>query len=41
VSEEASWPALIAQVQQRYARLDVLVNNAGIAVVADIEQTTT
>ena len=40
VSEEASWPA-IAQVQKRYARLDVLVNNAGIAVVADVEHTTT
>jgi 3(or 17)beta-hydroxysteroid dehydrogenase len=41
VSDEASWPALIALVQGRYARLDVLVNNAGIAVVADIEQTAT
>jgi 3(or 17)beta-hydroxysteroid dehydrogenase len=28
-------------VQERYGRLDVLVNNAGIAVVADIEHTTT
>jgi 3(or 17)beta-hydroxysteroid dehydrogenase len=41
VSDEASWPALIEEVQRRHGRVDVLVNNAGIAVVADIEHTTT
>ena len=41
VSDEASWPALIEDVRRRCGRLDVLVDNAGIALVADIEHTTT
>ena len=41
VSEESGWDGLMAHVQENHGRLDALVNNAGIAVIADIETTTT
>lgn len=41
VSDEESWSALVDGVMNRHGRLDVLVNNAGIAVIANIERTTT
>jgi 3(or 17)beta-hydroxysteroid dehydrogenase len=40
VSDEAAWVRLIADTEARFGKLDVLVNNAGIIVVADVEQTT-
>ncbi len=41
VADEASWQSLIPGVVQRHGKLDVLVNNAGNAIIADIESTTT
>jgi 3(or 17)beta-hydroxysteroid dehydrogenase len=38
VSDEAEWQKVIAAVRDAHGRLDVLVNNAGIAVVESIEQ---
>jgi len=38
VSDEAQWQKVIAAVRDEHGRLDVLVNNAGIAVVESIEQ---
>jgi 3(or 17)beta-hydroxysteroid dehydrogenase len=40
VADEASWESVIAATLDRFGRLDVLVNNAGIIEVADIENTT-
>lgn len=41
VAAESSWPALMAMVEQRYGRLDALVNNAGVGIIGNIETTTT
>jgi len=40
VASESSWTALIASIRSSWGRLDVLVNAAGIALNADIEETT-
>lgn len=37
VSGEASWAAVVAEVDRRFGRLDVLVNNAGLVRFASIE----
>lgn len=39
VASEDGWKAVLAEVDRRFGRLDVLVNNAGIAIVADILET--
>src|SRR5438094_869472 len=40
VSSEADWQRAIATTIEQFGRLDVLVNNAGIVIPADIETTT-
>ncbi len=40
VTEEASWPALISDIDSREGRLDILVNNAGIGFGRRIEEMT-
>jgi 3(or 17)beta-hydroxysteroid dehydrogenase len=40
VSSETEWQAALAEVEQRFGGLHILVNNAGIVVVADPEETT-
>lgn len=40
VTSEADWARLAEQVRSRYGRLDALVNNAGMALVASIRDTT-
>ena len=39
VADEASWAVLFAAIEVRHGRLDGLVNNAGIAVLADLAAT--
>ena len=41
VSNESTWPDLMRFVQNKFGRLDGLVNNAGIAPISNIEEATT
>ncbi len=41
VANESRWQELKSYIQANFGRLDGLVNNAGIAIIADIETTTT
>lgn len=41
VTVEADWQAVYDRIAGDHERLDILINNAGIVVVADPEQTTT
>lgn len=40
VADEQRWGEIMSDIQARFGRLDGLVNNAGIAPIADIENTT-
>jgi 3(or 17)beta-hydroxysteroid dehydrogenase len=40
VTSEARWREVIDAVLARYGQLDVLVNNAGVAIIGNIENTT-
>ena len=40
VSKESDWTKILQRIQDDFGRLDVLVNNAGVVIVADILETT-
>ena len=39
VADEAQWIAIYAEIEKRFGALHVLVNNAGVVVNADVEET--
>ena len=39
VSSEEQWIAVMAEIERQFGRLDVLVNNAGVVLSADVEDT--
>jgi len=40
VCDEAGWPAVVAEAEKRFGRLDIAVANAGIGIMAPIETMT-
>jgi len=40
ISDEDDWKSVIATTQQRFGRIDGLVNNAGVLLMASVEDTT-
>ena len=40
VRDEAAWPGIVAEAEKRFGRLDIMVANAGIGVMAPIETMT-
>jgi 3(or 17)beta-hydroxysteroid dehydrogenase len=40
VAQESAWAKVMETTLQRYGKLDVLVNNAGVALAKDVEHTT-
>ena len=40
VRDEAGWPGVIAEAEKRFGRLDIMVANAGIGVMAPIAEMT-
>ncbi|WP_395715231.1 SDR family NAD(P)-dependent oxidoreductase, partial [Reyranella sp.] len=40
VRDEAAWPGVVAEAEKRFGRLDIMVANAGIGIMAPIESMT-
>lgn len=39
VSKEEDWQRVVAETQERYGRVDVVVNNAGVGIPKNVEET--